>query len=134
MELKIKIVAGFRPDQHYTIGADELHKAYYLFENPTERGIFNNGVAIRGQDIQTIEPDYQGTMEWNSTHKLDDDDMNEIRNKGIDRRMRTALIAGKEVARIANAEDLNVPLYKLVKEKYQYLLPESKKTNQLNEG
>ena len=43
-DLKIKIITGFRKDQYYTIDAEEAHKAYYLFLNPEERGVFNNGV------------------------------------------------------------------------------------------
>ena len=73
-DLKIKIITGFRKDQYYTIDAEEAHKAYYLFLNPEERGVFNNGVAMIGKNVQGIEPDYHATMGWNSTHTLDSDD------------------------------------------------------------
>src|SRR3990167_1719600 len=97
--LKVKIITGFRKEQQYTIEADEAHKAYYLFLNPDKRGIFNNGVAILGQDIRSIEPDYHSCMNWNSTHTLVDDDWNEIKKLGLDRQMRHIMILAREIGR-----------------------------------
>lgn len=99
MNLKVKIVTGFRKDQKYTIEAEESHKAYYLFMNPDKRGIFNNGVALQGSLIQGIEPDYHATMGWNETHLLDDDDWNEINKKGIDKKIKTLLSKAKDVVK-----------------------------------
>ncbi len=96
--LKIKLITGFRKDQHYTIDADEAHKAYYLFMNPDERGIFKNGVALIGSNIQGIEPDYNATMGWNADHILEGADYNEMRQKGIDKELRDVLQLAKEVA------------------------------------
>lgn len=107
-DLKVKITVGLRKEQHYTIEAEEAHKAYYLFLNPDKRGVFENGVALRGVDIQGIEPDYNSTMGWNSTHVLGDDDWNEIRGKGIDRKLRMALGVAKQVAQIG--KDIHLPL------------------------
>lgn len=111
--LKIKIITGFRKEQCYTIDAEEAHKAYYLFLNPTERGVFNNGVAIIGQDIRGIEPDYNATMGWNPAHQLDTDDFNEIRACGADRELRDLLQLAKEVSQIEDKSKLNLPLSEL---------------------
>jgi len=112
--LKVKIITGFRVDQHYTIEADEAHKAYYLFRNPEERGVFNNGVAIIGKNIQGIEPDYHAMMGWNPTHTLDSNDYNELRGKGVDVKIRDTLANAKLLAdRITpqnKAKILNAPL------------------------
>jgi len=96
--MKIKITTGFRENQYRIIDAEEAHKAYYLFMHPEERGIFSNGVALQGKNIQQIEPAYNETMGWNPTHDLDDDDWNEIRAKGIDRKLRDLLSEAKKTA------------------------------------
>ena len=96
--LKIKIITGFRKEQHHTIDAEEAHKAYYLFLHPDERGIFKNGVALIGADIRSIEPDYHATMGWNPPHTLDGDDWNEIRSAGVDRKLREAIQSAQQIA------------------------------------
>lgn len=125
MKYFIKIICGFRQDQEYSIPAAEAHKAYWLFANPEARMIFADGLAIKGSDIQRIVPDYQATMGWNSTHKLDSDDMNEIHQAGVMGKMQNILATAKEVARICPPEDLQTPLPQLLKEKYEGLLPEN---------
>ena len=97
----IKITTGFRAEQFYIIEDDEAHKAYYLFNNPEARTIFSNGVALIGKNIQGIEPAYNETMGWLPTHKLDGDDWNEIRKKGIDSKLRDVLYEGKQIAQLA---------------------------------
>lgn len=128
---KIKIITGFRQDQHYTIDADEAHKAYYLFLHPTERGVFENGVALRGDDIKQIDPDFHATMGWNSTHELDDDDWNEIRGKNVDRKLREICAKAQEVAKLPNIskEILDAPLSENIK-----LLPEKQEYKQVGGG
>lgn len=108
----IKIKTGFREDQYMIINAEETHKAYYLFTHPEERAIFSNGVALIGKNIQEINPAWNEIMEWNPTHELDDDDWNEIRGKGVDRKMRNLLAEAKEIAYLAeeNPGLLNKPL------------------------
>lgn len=118
--LKIKIVTGFRDDQSFSISSEEAHKAYFLFLNPDQRGVFENGLAIRGSDIQRIEPDYQGTMGWNSTHRLDEDDWNEIKEKGIDRKLQDLLSQARRVARLENPQ-IKLPFSEAIKS-----LPENK--------
>jgi hypothetical protein len=108
--MKIKIITGFRKEQQHSIDAEEAHKAYYLFLNPDKRGVFNNGLAIIGAYIRGIDPDYQGTMGWNSTHTLDDDDMNEIRANRIDVRSRDVLAEAKKIAQLGKPELMNLPL------------------------
>jgi len=96
--LKIKIVTGFRDDQFMIINAEEAHKAYYLFLHPEERAIFSNGVALIGKNINEIVPAWNETMGWNPTHKLDGYDWEEIRSKGIDRKLTNILSEAKQVS------------------------------------
>jgi len=119
--MKIKLIVGFRRDQEHSIPADEAHKAYYLFLHPDERGIFSNGLAIKGDQIQEIVPDYQGTMGWNPTHMLDSNDWNELREKGITDKMQRILSIGKEVAQKALPQEMNTPLSQLIAQKYPQL-------------
>ncbi len=109
-KLKVKIITGYRKDQHYTVDAEEAHKAYYLFLNPDQRGIFKDGIAILGSDIRAIEPDYNASMGWNATHDIDEDDMNEIKGKGIDRLLRDLLYKAKMAAQMCDPRDMNMPL------------------------
>ena len=113
--MKIKITTGFSADQKFTIDSDEAHKAYYLFNNPEMRGTFNNGVALIGRDIRSIQPDYNAEMGWNPTHQLDDYDWEEIRQKGIDTKFRNLLAEAKQVSYLVekNPRMLNEKLSEL---------------------
>ena len=122
---KVKIIAGFRRDQEHTIDGDEVHKAYYLFLHPDERGIFKNGLAIRGDQIQEIVPDWNATMGWNEVHVLTTDDWNEIARSGMKSPMNILLEAGREIAAIAAPKEITTPLTQLLKQKYPQLLPAS---------
>jgi len=110
---KIKIVCGYRKEQEFSINANEAHKAYYLFNNPEKRGTFENGLAIKGSDIQRIEPDYNATMGWNHTHQLTSEDWNQLNSEGVSDKIRDILFLAKEVARDANPADLARPLIAL---------------------
>jgi len=101
----IKIICGFDAEQKFTINDEEAHKAYYLFLHPNERAVFSNGVALVGKDIKSIIPDYHATMGWNPTHELDDDDWNEIRQKGVDRKLRDILYEAKDKAYIGKPNE-----------------------------
>lgn len=96
---KVKVITGYDKEQHYTIDAEEAHKAYHLFLHPEKRGVFNNGVALIGKNISSIQPDYHATMGWNTTHKLDNDDWNELRMKHIEVNIKTMLAEAKDIAR-----------------------------------
>jgi len=100
----IKIITGFRDDQYYIIDDEEAHKAYFLFNNPEARTVFNNGVALIGKNIQGIEPAWNETMGWNPTHKLDDDDWNEIRKRGLEKNMRLVIQEAKYVAELSESK------------------------------
>lgn len=110
--MKIKITTGFSGDQKFTIDSEEAHKAYYLFNNPEKRGTFNNGVALVGKDIRSIQPDYNAQMGWNPTHQLDDYDWEEIRKKGVDNKFRLVLEEARKVAQLSEKDPLmlNRPL------------------------
>ena len=113
MQYKAKLIVGFRRDQEHTIDADEAHKAYFLFLNPEHRGVFSNGLAIKGDQIQEIVPDYNATMGWNPIHQLDTDDWSELRAKGIEKRIRDMLAYAKEVAQRGDEKVLSTPLTQL---------------------
>jgi hypothetical protein len=106
--MKIKIITGYRDDQYHTIDAEEAHKAYYLFMNPEERGVFSNGVALIGKSIQAIEPDYHATMGWNKGYKLGADDYAQLRDTGVDRKLRDVLSVAKGL--VARPDLLSLPL------------------------
>ena len=126
MEYKIKIITGFRENQYMTIDAEEAHKAYYLFLNPEQRAVFSNGVALIGKNIQGIEPDYNATMGWNPTYEPDEYDWNELRDLGVDKKLRNILAGAKEVAYDAelNLAVLKEPLSEIYSRVY---LPEKTK-------
>ncbi|OGG65158.1 hypothetical protein A2Z56_02605 [Candidatus Kaiserbacteria bacterium RIFCSPHIGHO2_12_45_16] len=119
-KFKVKIVCGFRKEQEFTIDANEAHKAYYLFNNPEKRGTFDTGLALKGSDIQRIEPDYNATMGWNHTHQLTSDDWNELRAKEITQKMNGIMAMARQFATFGKVEDLQVPLIDL-REKYSML-------------
>lgn len=96
--LKLLLVTGFNDEQKYSIDIEEAHKAYYLFSNPHKRGIFKNGLALEGKQINQIIPDWHGIMGWNRTHKLDTDDHEEIRSKGIGAEIKSLMGKAKDVA------------------------------------
>jgi hypothetical protein len=106
--MKIKMITGFRKEQAYSIDEEEAMKAYYLFENPEKRAIFKNGLAIIGQDIRAIEPDWHGTMGWNPDHKLTTDDWNEIRSSGVERKMKELMAELPQIARLPNAVNMTL--------------------------
>lgn len=128
--LKIKVITGFREDQYYVIDGNEAHKVYYLFMHPEERGVFKNGVAIIGKNIQGIEPAWNETMGWNETHKLDDDDWNDIHRKGIKNKMRELLSEAKRVMPLIekNTALLQINLSEIIKE-----LPSPKFNNDIKQ-
>jgi len=119
-KFKVKIVCGFRKDQEFSIDANEAHKAYYLFANPEKKMIFANGLALKGSDIQRIEPDYNTTMGWNPSHTLTGDDWNVLASGGVTKKFATILAGAKEVARGGEVADLQKPLIEL-RDKYPVL-------------
>jgi hypothetical protein len=117
MKYSVKLIVGFRRDQEHSIPAVEAHKAYYLFTHPDERGIFSNGLAIKGDQIQEIVPDYHNTVGWNASHQLNDDDWNELRGKGIMQKMQFIMSNAKEIGTRGDQRELSTPLNELLKGK-----------------
>lgn len=118
--LKVKIIVGYRRDQEHSIPAEEAHKAYFLFLNPEARSVFSTGLAIKGDQIQEIVPDYQGTMGWSPTHVLDNDDWNELHRLGVPDTIRKQLGVASQVAQIGDIKDLPLSLTEVV-QKYPQL-------------
>lgn len=116
MKLKFKIILGFREDQFITVDEDEVHQAYYLFLNPDKRAVFSNGLAVIGQDIRQIVPDYNATMGWYQSHKLDSYDWAELRSKGVDRKLQDVLVSAKQLAETGRMELLAQPLQEAIKQ------------------
>jgi hypothetical protein len=112
----IKIKVGYNSDQYYVIPDEEAHTAYYLFIYSDKKAVFSTGVAIRGQDIIGIEPAWNETMGWNPSHKLTDDDWNEIRDKGVDTKMYQRLEKAKSVVNYITPKDFATPLPELLKQ------------------
>lgn len=123
---KFKIICGFREEQEYTIDANDVHKAYWLFNNPEFRTVFNNGLALLGTDVRRIVPDYKATMGWNETYKLTNDDFNEMRSNGVLQKLQEINLFAKQVSQVCTADEINVPLLKLYKGKYAELSDGSK--------
>lgn len=132
MKYHIKLITGFREDQEIDIPMQEAHKAYYLFRNPDERGVFENGIAIIGKDIRKIVPDWNKTMGWNATHKLDDDDWNEIRRYGVEDKMRKLLEIAEQTIPLVekNMALMKMPLVEVMK----LLPPPDEKAKEIVEG
>lgn len=110
---KVKIVCGYRKDQEFTIDANETHKAYYLFANPDKKMIFSSGLAVKGSDIQRIEPDFNATMGWNQSHLLTGDDHNQLSREGIKDKFQGIMAGAKEIARTGKPQELQTPLIDL---------------------
>lgn len=119
--MKLKVTTGFGQDEKFTIEGNEAHKAYYLFNNPEKRGTFENGVAVIGKNIDSILPDWNATMGWNATHKLVDDDWNDIRSKGVDVKMGQLQNKAQKVAKLA---EKNPALLEIKLDEAQKALPE----------
>lgn len=113
----LKLITGFRDDQFVSVPMQEAHKAYFLFRNPEQRGVFENGVALVGSSIKEIHPDYNATMGWNPDHKLNADDYNEINSNGIGQKMSLLIEKAKEISDIVieKPELLRIKLGEILK-------------------
>lgn len=105
--MKIKIITGYN-GEHVLVPAEEAHRAYHLFLNPTERGIFSNKVTLRGQDIMRIEADFHSAMGWNEGYKMLPEDYAVVRALGIERKTQEILKLAQEAAK--SQELLMLPL------------------------
>lgn len=117
MKLKIKIVMKFRGVNEviYSIPAREAHKAYFLFLNPEDksRTVFESGLAIKGEDIERIEPDVIGSMEWNQGYKLTPEDHADTAS--VKAKLEKICHIASEVGRNADEKVLSTPLQEIIK-------------------
>lgn len=121
MKYWVKIVTGFRADQEFSIPAEEAHKAYYIFLHPEARTIFSTGVALKGDQIQRIVPDYIRTMGWNPAHQLKTEDWAEIGSSGVERHSKRFLYVAQEIAKNGDMSDLGKMIPELIETKYPEL-------------
>lgn len=108
MKYNIKVVTGYN-GEGFVVSSEEAHKAYYAFTNPNVRVIFNDGgIAIRGQDIMRIEPDYHSAMGWNAGYKLTPEDWERINSSGTAKKFKDILQIATSAAQ--NPNNLQLPL------------------------
>lgn len=96
---KIILVTGYNEDQRHSIDIEEAHTAYYLFLNPQKRGIFKNGLALTGNQIIQIIPDYHAAMGWNRSYKIGPEDYREVDRLGIEYDLKSLMIKAREVSK-----------------------------------
>lgn len=74
------------------IDSTEMEKAMHAFitGNPV---VLQNGALSR---IDRIVPDYHREMGWNPAHRLDSDDYNELRSKGVEEKYVRSIGKAKE--------------------------------------
>ena len=123
MKYYIKVKTGFNKDQNVIIPMQEAHKAYYLFKHPEERGIFENGVALIGKNIQEILPAWNETMGYNPDYVLTEEDWNIINGSGAKEKMRLLLEKAKQGGDLIEGDK---SLGKLELKEVIKLIPETK--------
>ncbi len=69
---------------YISIDETELEKAIGAFKLGTPV-LFNNGAM---EKIDSIIPDYNRSMGWNPSYKLEDDDWNDLRNSGTEKKLK----------------------------------------------
>ena len=85
VKMKFKIMRGFGQDDFIPIDESELEKAIYCHMSRKD-GAFSMG-SINGSHISAVMPDFHGTMGWNYSYKLTPDDWDDIRSKGVDKKI-----------------------------------------------
>jgi hypothetical protein len=121
MYYKLKI--GYGLEEYIQITRDELEKATYCFL--TKKDSVYSGGACKGSEILAIQPDFHRVMNWNRGWKLTGDDYDELRQKGIDRKMNKEL------------EDTKIKIQYLIETRQENLIgkniqtPELEKTKEL---
>lgn len=107
-----KVMRGFGTDDYIPITESELKKAIYAHMTGTNVA-FEMG-SISGNHISAVVPDFQRTMGWNPSHKLDNDDWTDIRSRGLDNGMRNMIASAKEdvqmIIATGNTNLLNEPI------------------------
>lgn len=73
----------------------DLEKAQYAFLTDG-KVIFSNGKLCRGKDIMGISEDYHKEMNWNDSHKIDEDDLNQLKQKGVIQKYNGLIARAKE--------------------------------------
>lgn len=88
--LYFKVFKDF--NNYISIDETDLERALAAFKYGTAV-MFDDGAV---EKVESIIPDQNRSMGWNPSHKLDDDDWNDIRSKGIDRKLRDAISEARE--------------------------------------
>ncbi len=100
------VKTGYSPNDFIRINSlEDLERAQFAFMT-NAKVVFSNGQMCRGQDIISIREDWHAEMGWNKNYRRDDgsvasyelgnDDWNEIRKKGVDKKYLGILAEVKE--------------------------------------
>lgn len=102
-----KVFRGFDQNDYIPIDETELVKAVYA--HMTGKPVALQNGSINGTHISAIMPDWNRTMGWNPTHKLGDDDWNDIKYKEVDKLYLGAIADAKSVVyKIIETGDLTL--------------------------
>ncbi len=106
MKYHFKIKIGYGLTDFIKISSlGDLEKAQYAFVK-NAKVLFDTGEACRGQDIISIKEDWHSEMGWNDVFRddegkareyvLSNDDWNDIRSKGAERKYKGIMSSVKE--------------------------------------
>lgn len=84
---------GFGQEDFIPIDESELEKAIYC-HMARKDGAFSMG-SINGSHISAVMPDWHGSMGWNYAYKLGADDWDDIRSKGVDKKIQLLIEEAK---------------------------------------
>lgn len=129
-----KLVFGFGELDYIPVTSDELHKAQYISmyggKANFEEGFINN----RGNDVIRITEDWNKAMGWNKGHKLDLDDMVEVRKSGLEKSYKKTKEKGKLLAEYIKRENKLELLSKPASEVYnEFIQLQNNQNKQLHD-
>lgn len=89
-----KIKTGYNESEFIPIDESELDAAIHIFITES-KGVFKNGV-VRGKDIIAITEDWHKEMGWYPTYKMQSEDWEELKKKGITKKYQGVIGQAKE--------------------------------------
>lgn len=88
-----KVKTGYGEMDFVSVDENELEIALFIFINDS-KAIFKNGV-VRGKDILGITEDFNREMGWHASHRIDEYDQAELREKGVYKKYAGVIEAAK---------------------------------------